>query len=65
VAPAEQLYPLDKDAAAALGPEGAAGRAALPREAYAVHHWAGSWVADFQAALARRSDAPRPPSRRF
>jgi len=49
VAPASQLYPLDKHEvqAGALRVRGA--RSRLAREAFAVHHWGGSWIAAFQA----------------
>jgi mannosyltransferase OCH1-like enzyme len=56
LAPATQLYPLDKHEVAGGALDRPDARARLARHAFAVHHWAGSWIADFQA----RDRARRP-----
>jgi len=57
VAPAARLYPLDKHEVARGALDAADARLRLAREAFAVHHWAGTWIADFQAVTRRASAA--------
>jgi hypothetical protein len=60
VEPATRLYPLDKHEVADGALDRPDTRGRLAREAYAVHHWAGSWIPGFQAR-ARRLRAARAP----
>jgi len=64
LAPARTLYPLSKEEvrAGALDPPGA--RERLARDAFAVHHWAGTWVPRYQADAPSRGPRGTPASSR-
>jgi len=59
VAPAAQLYPLDKHEVAGGALDRPGARTRLARHAFAVHHWAGSWVSDFRSRDRARASDPR------
>jgi mannosyltransferase OCH1-like enzyme len=56
VASAAQLYPLDKAVFERGGDALADHRARIGAEAYAVHHWAGSWIEGYRAEDRRLRD---------